>query len=136
MSDQSYYSILKVSPDASIEDIRAAYKSLVLVSHPDRNKDGHETFLSISKAWEILSDPEKRKSYDANIEYENLHSFAISDQIFIGDFETDEDGNYFYICRCQNEYVISQEDVDYLMRYVSCSGCSLSIEIVYSKLSR
>lgn len=132
MNDQSYYSILTVSPRASYEEIRKAYKSLVLVSHPDRNKDTHNEFLSISKAWEILSDPEKRKHYDANVEFEALQSFAISDNIFIGDFDIDKEGNYIFICRCGDEYVLSQEDVDYLMRYVPCSGCSLYIEVLYN----
>ena len=135
MNEQSYYSILRVSSKASFEEIRKAYKSLVLISHPDKSKDRHNEFLSIAKAWEILGDPEKRKHYDANLEFEDLQSFAVSDQIYIGDFETDEDGNYYHICRCQNEYVLSPEDVDYLMRYVSCSGCSLSIEVVYNKPS-
>ena len=135
MNDQSYYSILSVSPKATSEEIRKAYKSLVLISHPDKNKDRHNDFLSIAKAWEILGDPDKRKHYDANVEFEALQSFAISDNIYIGDFDTDEDGNYFYICRCQNEYVLSQEDVGYLIRYVSCCGCSLSIEVVYNKPS-
>lgn len=133
MADPSYYSILEVSPKASLEEIRKAYKRLALISHPDKCQGSDSKFLSITKAWDILGDSEKRKVYDANLEYEAIQSFAISDIVYIGDFESDDDGNYYYICRCQNDYVLTQEDVDYLMRYVTCSGCSLAIEVTYSK---
>eukprot|EP01120_Amphizonella_sp_Union-15-10_P015022 TRINITY_DN756_c0_g1_i2.p1 TRINITY_DN756_c0_g1~~TRINITY_DN756_c0_g1_i2.p1 ORF type:complete len:511 (+),score=167.07 TRINITY_DN756_c0_g1_i2:320-1852(+) len=55
---------------ATQDDIRKSYRKLVLEHHPDKNKqrdgkDDDDMFKSIQKAWEILSDPVKRKVYDS-----------------------------------------------------------------------
>jgi len=66
MSD-NYYSILEVSQTASIEEIKKSYRRLSLLYHPDRNKNSPEAtikFQKISEAYEVLSDPEKKKEYD------------------------------------------------------------------------
>ncbi|MDD3581740.1 MAG: DnaJ C-terminal domain-containing protein [Desulfobacca sp.] len=68
MADQDYYQILGVSKDASPEHIKKAYRRLALKYHPDKNKgDKHaeEMFKKISEAYAVLSNPEKRKEYDA-----------------------------------------------------------------------
>lgn len=60
----NYYSVLGVSEDASNETIKKAYRSLALQYHPDKNPEGEERFKEISEAYEILSDPGRRKEYD------------------------------------------------------------------------
>lgn len=57
------YDILGVPVSASIEDIRQRYKSLAQTYHPDKGGD-EEHFKEIKLAYEILSDPDKRKQYD------------------------------------------------------------------------
>ena len=70
MKIQDYYDIIGVTRGASTEEIRGAYRSLVLRWHPDRH-DGHakrvaeERFKEISEAYEVLSDPARRRRYDA-----------------------------------------------------------------------
>lgn len=130
MTCHSYYNILNVTQEASYEEIRKSYKALVLISHPDKSQDGLGKFLSVSKAWKILSDPDRRKLYDAQIKLQEIQSFAIAEKVPISDFDEDC-GNYFYCCRCQDGYELSVEDIDLLVKYVSCSGCSLTIEIIY-----
>jgi molecular chaperone DnaJ len=65
---RDYYDSLGVNRDASDEDIKKAYRKLAMKHHPDRNpdsKDAEEKFKEIKEAYEILSEPEKRRAYDA-----------------------------------------------------------------------
>ncbi|MHC5114218.1 MAG: DnaJ C-terminal domain-containing protein [Planctomycetota bacterium] len=61
-----YYAALGVPRDASADDIRKAYRTLARQYHPDVNKssDAQERFAAISEAYEVLTDPEKRRQYD------------------------------------------------------------------------
>jgi molecular chaperone DnaJ len=61
-----YYKVLGVDRKASQEDIKKAYRKLARQYHPDTNSDGgaEERFKQISEAYDVLGDPEKRKSYD------------------------------------------------------------------------
>jgi molecular chaperone DnaJ len=64
---RDYYEILSVARDASIPDIKSAYRREALKHHPDRNpgdKDSEKRFKEAAEAYEVLSDPEKRKIYD------------------------------------------------------------------------
>lgn len=66
-SDRDYYAILGLSRDADIETVKRTYRRLALQYHPDRNpgnKEAEERFKEISEAYEVLSDPEKRRQYD------------------------------------------------------------------------
>jgi hypothetical protein len=76
---QTHYDTLKVSRDAPIEVIRAAYRVLSQKYHPDRNpadSAAADTMGLLNNAYEILSDPERRHAHDAWIRYveaESLH---------------------------------------------------------------
>lgn len=67
MARRDFYEVLGVKHDASADDIRKAYRSLARKLHPDVNADeGAEAqFKDVSEAYQILSDPEKRRVYDA-----------------------------------------------------------------------
>lgn len=63
VKDTSYYDILNVPVDASINDIKKAYHKKVLEEHPDKGGDTIK-FQEITNAYETLSEPEKRQKYD------------------------------------------------------------------------
>ncbi len=73
------YDILQVSPVADAAVIRAAYRSLIQRYHPDRNLGDaqaaqHATLLT--KAYELLADPEQRAAYDAQSKAERVSTLA------------------------------------------------------------
>jgi molecular chaperone DnaJ len=62
-----YYEILGVPRDVSDEDLKKAYRKLVLQYHPDRNpgnKTAEDKIREINAAYEVVGDPEKRRAYD------------------------------------------------------------------------
>jgi molecular chaperone DnaJ len=64
---RDYYEVLGVSKDASLNDIKLAYRRLARQYHPDVNKtdpNAKEKFIEIQEAYEVLSDLDKRRNYD------------------------------------------------------------------------
>lgn len=61
-----FYDILGVSRDASRDEIKKAYRKLAMEYHPDRNDDpdAESKFKRVTRAYEVLRDPDKRKRYD------------------------------------------------------------------------
>jgi curved DNA-binding protein CbpA len=77
MPEKNYYQILGLSKNATEKEIKKAYRKLALKWHPDKNRGeneklAEEKFKDISEAYQVLSDPKKRKDYD------NPHSFDFS----------------------------------------------------------
>lgn len=65
---RDYYDVLGVSPGAGAEEIKRAYRQLARRYHPDISGDDRGTaFLEVSRAYEVLRDPERRRSYDAGL---------------------------------------------------------------------
>jgi DnaJ-class molecular chaperone len=64
---QDSYRILGVSPSATADLIKAAYRKKAAQYHPDKNQstDAPTRFREVQEAYEVLSDPERRKAYDA-----------------------------------------------------------------------
>lgn len=65
---QTYYDRLGLSPDATLDEIRSAYRRLSLQYHPDANHGSPERFLHLKEAYETLSDPDRREEYDRELD--------------------------------------------------------------------
>ena len=63
----TFYDILELSPDCSLEDIKNSYRQLCKKYHPDRNPDDNDKFLEIQKAYETLVDEDLRREYDLDL---------------------------------------------------------------------
>lgn len=88
MKDKDYYKILQVSKDASFAEIKAAYRKLVHLYHPDiagNSADVIKKFKEITEAYEVLSSPQKREHYDS---IKKLYEYGTGAQNYYGNSNT------------------------------------------------
>jgi len=67
VKETQLYDLLEITPDASPQDIKKAYRKMAMKYHPDKNPNNPEAeskFKDIGQAYEILGDDEKRERYD------------------------------------------------------------------------
>jgi molecular chaperone DnaJ len=67
LSQKDFYQLLGVSKSSTADEIKKAYRKLAMQFHPDKNpgnKKAEDTFKEISAAYDVLSDPVKKKNYD------------------------------------------------------------------------
>lgn len=95
---KDYYKILRVSRNASAEDIKTAYRMMSMKWHPDKNPDANVTSImqEINEAYAILKDQKKRERYDK--EYDKFF-----EQFFPIHYEHSTDNSYEYDYEIQDE---------------------------------
>lgn len=79
LKDVNLYELIGCSEGASQDDIKKAYRSLVLTAHPDKmnttneeeKQKAQERFVMIQEAYEIISDPAKRMQYDSHLDFDD-----------------------------------------------------------------
>ncbi len=75
MSANDYYEVLGVNRTESLEGIQTAYRKLAKQCHPDLvGMHGKEKFQALQEAYEVLSDPGKRKEYDARVDQRRMRT--------------------------------------------------------------
>ena len=68
MEQRDFYEVLGIKREADQKDVRSAYRKLAFEYHPDRNKDNLDAaakMKEINESYAVISDPEKRRKYDA-----------------------------------------------------------------------
>ena len=99
---KDYYKILEIDKNCSPDEIRKAYKKLVLKYHPDKNPENMEEsekkFKEIYEAYSVLSNPSKKSDYDSfgrtnfqNFDYTNIDPFSFFNDYFKDNEEFNED---------------------------------------------
>jgi DnaJ-class molecular chaperone len=69
MDNDSFYDRLGLPRDATLDEIRHAYREMARRLHPDKNVMPGETelFISVQEAYEVLADPDQKNSYDSTL---------------------------------------------------------------------
>lgn len=142
LSMEDLYEILECSAEASDQQIKQKFKELARRYHPDHHVGGdtlthQKIFVKINNAYGILKDPKLKKEYD--IRYQHLQTYQelpVQDTVYFDDLDCDnsdaETQLYTYPCRCGDEYVLSEIDIQLKYQYAACLSCSLCIKILYS----
>lgn len=102
MAKRDYYNVLGVEKNASADEIKRAYRRMAIKYHPDKNpgdKEAEAKFKECAEAYEVLSDPEKRKRYDQygheGLRGVGMHDYSRMNVQDIGDIFGDMFGDIF-----------------------------------------
>lgn len=78
--EKDWYLVLQLTPRATSDEIRSAYRRRALELHPDISGSGSEPFLELQEAYSVLSDPIRRAAYDRGVESIPIHRFGRAHQ--------------------------------------------------------
>ncbi|XP_059607558.1 dnaJ homolog subfamily C member 24-like [Phlebotomus argentipes] len=135
----NYYDILQCSKDATVEELKKSYQSLILKHHPDKQTErsskelDDDKFHRIDTAYKVLRDPESRKIYDAELmQQEFCEKPLIFATLHRKEFIRDQDTDLLIkTCRCGGIYIFPEDEdtpgEENIL--ISCDECSLVIEV-------
>ena len=81
----NYYDVLEIDSKASADDIKKSFRRLSLIYHPDRDSGDETKFKNITTAYEVLSNPDKRRTYDMenSMPFKNFNAGSFSNDDLI-----------------------------------------------------
>lgn len=127
------YEILSVAPSSPLEEIKHAYKKLLLSVHPDKTIEGGSSeFLLVQHAFSVLREPERRRAYDEELAKRKLMKIHVSEVVDASSMTfCEDDSSLVRSCRCGGEYKLCSADFEVGGSIVvECSGCSIKIEVI------
>lgn len=146
MAARSHYESLDLADTAvSTEQVKRAYKAAALRFHPDKPGGDLETFVSVTNAFDVLSDPESRRRYDTAL-LNRQRQVVVNDTVDVEDMDVVErvdsatEGGvttnttyYSHPCRCGDKYEVTKTDLhpDFHFLDAPCPSCSLWIRVCY-----
>lgn len=125
------YGVLEVSSIAPLEEIRQSYKRLILAHHPDKSvtKDD-EPFRVIKFAWDVLSDPERRRKFDESLEAMRIIE-SRAEKVLLSELTHKEEDIMTRSCRCGDQFEVNMTEYKEMgSDLIQCNGCSLYIKVV------
>ncbi|CAH1105266.1 unnamed protein product [Psylliodes chrysocephalus] len=142
--ETDYYQLLGVNRDATVKEIRKAFKNIAVKLHPDKNKDdknADDNFIKLTRAYEVLKDPESRKVYD--IHGEQMDSQNFRKQYHSYSYYRDQFGIYdddpIIVTLSKNDYEVNILDTNqaWFVNFYSpnCHHCH-ELAPIWRKLAR
>ncbi|KAI9071712.1 hypothetical protein K1719_046316 [Acacia pycnantha] len=142
---ETLYDVLNVKEDAGYEEIRASYRSAILNLHPDKllktsdeMSSGHQTsgdrFLTVQKAWEILSNSTSRSVYDNELRGSRQDALAadVAEDVSLQDMIVEEALDLSYQCRCGDYFSIDSTELEKMGYSLLRDGSEISLRTVDS----
>ena len=138
----TFYQLLRITENATSEELTQAYRQLARQHHPDRAKEdaraeATRVFQQLNEAYTTLSNPDSRVRYDFFLKHQSLWTSSppiINEVVDLAEMEAsfeDEQYHYSYPCRCGRDYLVSEFNLSQAFDIVPCSGCSLFIQVTY-----
>jgi DnaJ family protein A protein 2 len=135
MTHTELYDTLEVSPNATMDEIKKAYRKLAIKFHPDRNADKKEECTEktqkLNFAYEILSNPEKRENYDRNglnEETPDLRGFNPFEQLFRQQQPKNEKKDEIVLKINLKKIFFGKEKTIKITQKCKCTKCETSIK--------
>ncbi|SCZ89213.1 BZ3500_MvSof-1268-A1-R1_Chr9g10331 [Microbotryum saponariae] len=156
-----HYATLHVPSTADLATVRAAYRALILLHHPDRatavERSSPNAAEALNEAWHILGDPTRRKAYDRESARQQqaqqelltsscVYAVSIDLSLFTAHYHYSESNSpepkpefedslmpiaYTHPCRCSAEFRITLEQLEQGVQIVQCEGCSERCKVEY-----
>ncbi|KAF8600914.1 hypothetical protein BDV93DRAFT_496411 [Ceratobasidium sp. AG-I] len=149
-----YYTLLGVSQDADVTDVRQRYRAALLRAHPDKRSQlqaehtstSSNTIISqLQDAFRTLSDPGQRKEYDrllkegkgkvTSTKVKQRPANEVSLDEFVSEEVTGDGGEamlkWTHPCRCGNFFIIKEQELEEGVHYIGCGGCSEMVWVGY-----